>query len=125
MQWLAVAVGGAFGALSRYVVVAYMVPVSANRFPWGTLLVNVIGCFLVGVIYVAALEKSLLSPELRLLSMTGFLGAFTTFSAFALEALQLWQYGQPLSAAIYIVLSVFFCLGAAGLALFLTSRVLA
>lgn len=125
MQWLAVAAGGALGALGRYAVVAHIVPVTANRFPWGTLIVNVLGCFLVGVIYVATVEKGLLSPEWRLLLMTGFLGAFTTFSAFALEALHLWQYGQPLSAVIYIVLSVFACLAAAGLALAVTSRVLA
>lgn len=124
MQWLAVAIGGALGAVSRYAVVAYLVPVPAHRFPWGTLIVNVLGCFLVGVIYVATVEKSLLTPEWRLLLMTGFLGAFTTFSAFTLEALHLWQYGQPLSAVVYIVLSVFACLAAAGTALALTSRAL-
>lgn len=123
MQWLAIAVGGALGAVSRYAVVAW-VPVTATRFPWGTLIVNVFGCFLVGVIYVVTVEKSLLTPEWRLLLMTGFLGAFTTFSAFALEALQLWQYGQPLSAMIYVGLSVFACLAAAGLALTVTTRIL-
>lgn len=123
MQWLAVAVGGALGAVGRYAVVAYVVPVTANRFPWGTLAVNVLGCFLVGIAYVAIVEKALLSSEWRLLLMTGFLGAFTTFSAFALEALQLWQHGQTVSALAYVALSVFACLAAAGVALTLSSRI--
>lgn len=124
MQWLAVAVGGALGAMSRYAVAAYMVPVSADRFPWGTLAVNVLGCFLVGIVYVVTVEKGLLNPEWRLLLMTGFLGAFTTFSAFALESVQLWQYGQMLNAMIYVAVSVFACVTAAGVALALSSRVL-
>lgn len=116
--------GGRRRSAGRYAVVAHLVPVSANRFPWGTLAVNMLGCFLVGVVYVATVEKGLLNAEWRLLLMTGFLGAFTTFSAFALEAVQLWQYGQLLNALIYVAASVVGCVAAAGLALFISSRLL-
>lgn len=124
MQWLAVAMGGALGAMGRYAVVAYTFPVLSNRFPVGTLAVNVLGSFLIGVCYVLIVEKGLLGPEWRLVLMTGFLGAFTTFSAFSLEAVQLWQYGHGLTALGYVISSLLSCVLAAGLALALTARMI-
>lgn len=123
MQWLAVAMGGALGAMGRYAVVAYTFPVLSNRFPLGTLAVNVLGSFLIGVCYVLIVDKGLLGPEWRLVLMTGFLGAFTTFSAFSLEAVQLWQHGHGLMALSYVVLSLLCCILAAGVALTLTARI--
>lgn len=122
MQWLAVAIGGALGAMGRYAVVAYAFPLIANRFPLGTLFVNLTGSFLLGVCYVLIVDSNLLGPQWRLTLMTGFLGAFTTFSAFALEAVQLWQYGHPVMAFSYVLVSVLGCCFAAALALALTSR---
>jgi CrcB protein len=122
MQWLAIAIGGALGAMGRYAVVVYAFPLIANRFPLGTLIVNLAGSFLLGVCYVLIVDNNLLGPQWRLTLMTGFLGAFTTFSAFALEAVQLWQYGHPVMALSYVLLSVLGCCLAAALALALTSR---
>ncbi len=75
MQWLAVAVGGALGAMARYGVVSYLAPITGHRFPLGTLCVNISGSFLIGVCYVVLDEKLAASPEWRLLTITGFLVA--------------------------------------------------
>lgn len=122
MQWLAVALGGAFGAMGRYAVVAYLFPVASNRFPTGTLAANVAGSFLLGVCYVLIVEKGLLGPQWRLVIMTGFLGAFTTFSAFALETIELWHFGHGSMAVAYTLLSLLGSLAAVVAAMALTSR---
>ncbi|MEJ2442045.1 MAG: fluoride efflux transporter CrcB [Exilibacterium sp.] len=106
MQWLAVALGGALGALGRYWVSVFTYPIMENRFPLATLIVNVIGSFLIGVFYVLIIEKGLIDPAWRNVLMAGFLGAFTTFSTFSLDALNLWQNGHTVTALIYIGLSV-------------------
>ncbi|MCV6605611.1 MAG: fluoride efflux transporter CrcB [Porticoccaceae bacterium] len=110
MQWLAVAFGGALGAMSRYAVNTLVFPLLGERFPLGTLLVNLAGSFLMGICYVLVVDKCVLPGEWRNLLMVGFLGAFTTFSAFSLDALALWQNGHPVLSAGYIVLSVAGCL---------------
>lgn len=122
MQWLAIALGGAIGAMGRYAVVAHLFPVTPSRFPVGTLSVNILGSFLMGICYVLILEKALLNDYWRLLLMTGFLGAFTTYSAFSLEAIQLWQYGHGMTAILYTFLSLLGCLGAVLFAIFITQR---
>lgn len=123
MNWLAVAIGGALGSVTRYGV-GLLLPAAAGKFPWATLLVNLLGSFLIGVAYVLIMQKQTWPPEMRLWLMTGFLGGFTTFSSFSLEALQLWQQGQNLQALIYIVSSVVCCLLAVGLAVALTQKFL-
>ncbi len=124
MNWLAIAMGGALGAMGRYAIVAYLLPVTPHRFPWGTLFANVLGSLIIGVCAVVIIEKQLLAPQWRLFLMTGFLGAFTTFSAFSLEAVQLWQLGHGLNALYYILISLTACLAATGLAIFITLRLL-
>ncbi|TQV73551.1 fluoride efflux transporter CrcB [Exilibacterium tricleocarpae] len=123
MHWLAVALGGALGALGRYAVTSYAYPIMENRFPLGTLIVNVLGSFLIGVCYVVIIEKGLVSPEWRHLLMAGFLGAFTTFSTFSLDALNLWQNGHALTALTYIAASVITCLAAVALAVHVSLRI--
>ena len=81
---MAVALGGALGALGRYGVNGLVYPVMGDRFPLGTLVVNVAGSMIMGVLYVLIIEKAALPAELRNLLMVGFLGAFTTFSTFLL-----------------------------------------
>ena len=121
MNWLAVAIGGALGSVTRYGV-ALLLPVATGKFPWPTFIVNLIGSFLIGVAYVVIVQKQILSPELRLWLMTGFLGGFTTFSSFSLETLQLWQQGQNLQAFIYVIASVVLCLIAVALAVTMTQK---
>ena len=115
MQWLAVALGGALGAMGRFAVNAAVFPLFAGRFPLGTLIVNVIGSILMGVCYVLIIERGVLPAEMRNLLMAGFLGAFTTFSTFSLDTLALWQNGHLALAAAYIALNIVLCLaGTAG-----------
>lgn len=106
MQWLAIALGGALGSVIRFAAVSYLTPLFGYRFPLGTFAVNLLGSFLIGVAYVLLVEKTTLAPEWRLLFITGVLGGFTTFSAFSLEILQLWQAGHVLNALAYATSSV-------------------
>jgi CrcB protein len=116
----AVAVGGALGALARYGLAGLIYPVAGGKFPLATLVVNVLGSTLMGVLYVLIIEKGVLSPEWRNILMVGFLGAFTTFSTFSLDALALWQNGHLLLAISYVLLNVVLCLGGMALAMALT-----
>ena len=88
---------------------------SVQRFPFGTLVVNVAGSFAMGWLFVLFAERVHIPPEMRLLIMTGLLGAFTTFSTFSVETLALLQAGRWLAAAANVLLSVALCLCAAGL----------
>lgn len=120
MQWLVVAFGGALGAMGRFAVNAALVSVFGSKFPMGTLVVNVVGSTLIGLCYVLIIERGVLPAEFRNLLMIGFLGAFTTFSAFSLDTLALWQNGQPILAVAYVILSVVLCLMGTLGAIFLT-----
>lgn len=113
MTWLAVALGGAFGAVARYALSTWLsfAPavgpgVAVIRFPLATFLANAIGCFLMGVMYVVVVEKQLMPSSWRPLLMVGFLGAFTTFSAFAIEALTMWQNQQLMMILVYVFGSI-------------------
>tara|TARA_R110001592_G_scaffold116059_1_gene316952 strand:+ start:91604 stop:91975 length:372 start_codon:yes stop_codon:yes gene_type:complete len=110
MQWLAVALGGALGAVGRFAVNAAVFPMFGGRLPMGTLVVNVLGSILMGFFYVLIIERGVLPAELRNLLMVGFLGAFTTFSTFSLDTLALWQNGHLALAAAYVALNVVLCL---------------
>ncbi|GMG88221.1 fluoride efflux transporter CrcB [Biformimicrobium ophioploci] len=119
MQLLAIALGGALGALLRHAVTVWSYGVWGAKFPLGTLLVNTVGSFFIGLCYVLIVEKGLLPQELRLILMTGFFGALTTFSTYSLETLLLWHNGQPYLALAYLILTLILCLAATGLALWL------
>ena len=84
-QVLLVMLGGGLGATSRYGASLLSVKWWGAHFPWGTLIVNLTGCFLIGLLFALAERSRLLGPDLRLLLITGYLGALTTFSTFALE----------------------------------------
>lgn len=115
----AVAFGGACGAVARYLVVGLVGQWAGTGFPFGTLAVNVAGCFAMGLIAELSALAWSPSPELRAFLTVGFLGAFTTFSAFSLDAALLYQRGELLAAAAYVAASVVLSIGAffAGLAL--------
>jgi CrcB protein len=112
MHWLAVAVGGALGAMARYAVSIWVFNISSHKFPYATLSVNVLGSFIMGILFVVIVEKAALPAEMRSLLMVGFLGAFTTFSTFSLDALSLWQNGHLFLALVYVLATVALCLAA-------------
>ena len=105
MKLAAVMLGGAFGAAARFWLSALPHRYFKGDFPVGTLLVNVIGCLLIGVLFVSA-EKQLLPTALQPLLITGFLGALTTFSTFSLDQLILIEKGRVGVAIAYLVLSI-------------------
>ena len=106
-----VALGGALGASLRYLAVQLVE--TSSGFPLATLLVNVLGSFLIGVCYVLIMEKAMLSELWRPVLMAGFLGGLTTFSAFSLEAVYLFEEGRWQMAISYVVFSMVFCILAA------------
>lgn len=117
--WLAVAAGGALGAVARFGLSRAVHAVTGTGFPWGTLIVNVGGCLAMGLFYVLLVERYSVGPELRAAIIVGLLGAFTTFSAFSMETLNLMERGAHAMAAVNVVGSVLLCLGGAWLGLFL------
>ncbi len=116
---IAIAGGGALGALLRYWVSTGTYQLLGRGFPWGTLLVNVLGSLLMGFLFVLFLERSLVSPEVRSALLVGLLGAFTTFSTFSIETLSLLEQANYLKAALNVLASVFLCLGACWLGILL------
>lgn len=102
MTYLWIALGSALGGCARYAMSTY---IGNGGFPWGTLAVNVLGCFLIGV-----LATMLDATPWRQLLIVGFCGGFTTFSSFGLETLNLIRDGQLTRAGAYIVASVAVCL---------------
>lgn len=116
-QLMMIALGGAAGAVMRFVASTNIYRIAGRDFPYGTLGVNVIGSLLMGFLYIILIERSSLSAEWRALLIIGFLGAFTTFSTFSIETLNLLESGEVLKAASNILLSVILCLTAAWLGL--------
>lgn len=92
------AIGGGIGTVCRYSVNSLSLRMFGDGFPWGTLAVNLVGSFLVGMAFAVGMERNLLSPGARLFLMTGFLGGLTTFSALALETVHLGRENMPLAA---------------------------
>ena len=109
--FVAVAVGGALGAVSRYSFGLVALALIGNRFPWATLGVNVVGSFLIGLAAVLIGDRIVDGELWRSLIIAGFLGAFTTFSAFSLDTLLLLQQGNYNTALAYMLGSVALCLG--------------
>ena len=120
MNWLAVAIGGALGSVARYALSSWIFDITSHKFPYATLIVNVAGSFVMGILFVVVVERAALPAEMRSLLMIGFIGAFTTFSAFSLDALGLWQNGHVLMSVIYMITTVILCLIAIGTAIWLT-----
>ncbi len=102
---LLVMVGGSLGAASRYGVGLLTARLWGTGFPWGTLVVNLGGCFVIGLLFALADRSRLLTPDLRLLLITGYLGALTTFSSFSLETVNAGRAGLALQALTNILIN--------------------
>jgi CrcB protein len=104
---LLVALGGALGSVLRYKVGALVMhQAGATQFPYGTFTVNVAGCLIAGLLAGLGEHFSFLTAEVRLFVFTGFLGGFTTFSAFGVETIALVERGEMALAGVYVLLSV-------------------
>ena len=119
---LYIAVGGAVGAVFRYSVNIGAQHILGKDFPYGTLIVNIIGSLLIGIVYVLMIERAELSQEWRSFLIIGVLGAFTTFSTFSFETISLFESGEILKAFINILASVSICLFVCWLGMFLTRQ---
>lgn len=124
VRFLWICLGGAVGTGARYLLSGWLARTAGPGFPWGTLAVNVIGSFLLGLIMQIALGTDLLSPTLRLTLTTGVMGGFTTYSTFNYETLQYLQQSDWLMGALNLAVTVVACLAAGSLGL-IAGRLLA
>ena len=107
---VAIVIGGALGSLCRYFMSMNIYLLLGKSFPYGTLAVNILGSIIIGSVYILAMEKITISEELRAGITVGFLGAFTTFSAFSIETMNLIESGEITKAGLNIILSVILCI---------------
>jgi fluoride exporter len=113
VNFVVVALGAVFGANLRYIISRYAAKVLGPVFPYGTLIINVAGSFIVGWFVIWSTERVLLDPRWRLLVVVGFCGGFTTFSSYAFESMAYFEQGQWRLMVINIVANNLLCLLAA------------
>lgn len=112
-QIVAIAAGGAVGAILRYLTSTGVYAWLGREFPYGTLAVNVFGSLLMGILSVLLIERLSLGPEWRAAILVGLLGSFTTFSTFSIETLNLIESGDHIKALANVAMSLVLCVGAA------------
>ena len=110
-----ISLGGALGTVARYLLSVWLLRTLGPAFPYGTLAVNVIGSFLLGVIMQAGLDTTILSPAARVVLGTGVMGGFTTYSTFNYETLQYLQEGAWAMASLNVATTLLVCLAAGAL----------
>jgi len=110
MLYISIVLAGGLGALMRYLVGRTAVNLGWAALPFGTLVANLLGCFLMGYLSWMLLHRWQLSREIQTIVLTGFLGGFTTFSAFSLETVSLIEQGASVRALSYVVLTVVLCI---------------
>ncbi len=121
-QIFAIMLGGAMGAAMRYLVSNGIYALLGREFPYGTLAVNVLGSFLMGVLTVLLIERGEIDPLIKLAILVGFLGAFTTFSTFSLDTLALIQKGALSYAFLNMLVSVIICVLAVWLGMIIAKQ---
>ena len=107
--YFAIALGGSLGAVSRYWVSTSTYSWLGSNFPYGTLMVNLTGSLVVGFLTVVLVQRFDVSDQVRLGLIVGFLGSFTTFSAFSMDTIQWIENGAVLKALAYVLVSVIAC----------------
>ena len=124
MTYLWIAIGSALGGMARYALTIATVEVGGGLFPWGTLGINVIGSFVIGLFFALTTAEGALpaGPTFRLFVMTGLCGGFTTFSAFSLQSVQLLRNAQYGAAFGYMAGSVILCVAVASLGFWMGAR---
>lgn len=110
MKFLLVFVGSGIGGILRYGISLIFVSSSAHKFPWATLIANIVAAFLVGLFFAISSQKQWLDKNYLLLLTTGLCGGLSTFSTFSLETLRLWQGQQYVIGIIYALTSVVACI---------------
>ncbi|MCK5580029.1 MAG: fluoride efflux transporter CrcB [Candidatus Omnitrophica bacterium] len=106
MKFISLIVGGALGTMARYLMSGFVYQVCGTQFPYGTLVVNLTGCLILGFLAALTGDKFILGPQAKLLLMVGFCGAFTTFSTFMFETANLIKDGETLRAFLNVIVSV-------------------
>ncbi|HEY6434206.1 MAG TPA: fluoride efflux transporter CrcB [Acetobacteraceae bacterium] len=124
MTWVVVALGSAFGGVARYGVGILVTRAVGQSFPWGTLLINIVGSFVIGFYGALTVTDGPMpaSAEMRAFVMIGFCGGFTTFSSFSLQTVDLLQAGETVPAGLYILGSVALCLAGTFLGYWMATR---
>lgn len=123
MNYILVGIGAAIGGTLRYWISNIIYKILTENFPYGTLLVNVIGSFILGLLMFYFNEKELLSPQLRLFLTMGFCAGFTTFSTFSYETINLFRETQYILGSLNILLNLILCLAGVSLAYLISKLV--
>lgn len=123
-MWFYICIGlaGGSGTLLRYFLGRVTVNMGLTALPFGTLFANILGCFLMGYLSWTIVHKWSLSRDIQVVVLTGFLGGFTTFSAFSLEILTFFEHGNEFKAALYLCLKVSLCISMCMLGLFIAKQ---
>lgn len=122
MQLLYIGIFGALGCVSRYALSGWVHDFAGRALPFGTLAVNVLGSFLLGLVMEEGLRSSMFTAEVRVGITVGFMGGFTTFSTFSFETVRLLEEGSFLQAGANVLLNVAVCLAFAFLGIFLARQ---
>ncbi len=118
-SFLVIGLGGFIGSVARYYTQILFNKILPGNIPYGTLTANVLGCFIIGIIFAIGLKQGILATEWKLFIAVGFCGGFTTFSSFSLENFLLLQSGQYMAMITYFLSSVVLGFGATLLGIFL------
>ena len=123
MAYLWVAIGGALGSMARFWLASTMAVLTGAEFPWGTLLINIVGSFVISFfgMLTGTAPRFAVSYDTRVFVTVGLCGGFTTFSSFSLQTIELLRTGQAGRAGLYIATSVILCLGACALGFWLAT----